>query len=143
LTQTVAGTFKIDALGSLRGKVGFVPVPNLSIYGTGGLGFAHVKSGFTVTESGQVPVGVPAIPTVVSVLTGGTSMLGWAAGAGFDWKWPADAGSAWVFGVEYLHYDFGTQTITVTNNARLSAAFNTTMSVDAIKGRISYLFSIH
>jgi len=70
-------------------------------------------------------------------------MLGWAAGAGIDWKWPVDAGSAWVFGVEYLHYDFGTQTITVSNNAGASSAVHTTVSADAVKGRVSYLFSIH
>ena len=143
LTRTVASDSKIDGLGSLRAKVGFAPVPNLLIYGTGGLGFGHVKNSFTVTDSTELgPNQVPVAP-VVSVLTGGTSMLGWAAGAGVDWKWSADAGSAWVFGVEYLHYDFGTQTITVSNNAGSSSAFHTNVSADAIKGRISYLFSIH
>lgn len=141
LTQTVSGTTNIDALGSLRGKVGFVPTPNLLIYGTGGLGFAHVKNDFTVTNS--ILLGPVQQPPLVSVSTGGMSMLGWAAGGGVEWKWPVDAGSAVVFGVEYLHYDFGTQTITISNNAGASSAFHSSVSADTVKGRISYLFNVH
>jgi outer membrane immunogenic protein len=142
LTQTVAGVSKIDELGSLRGKVGFVLTPNLLIYGTGGLGFAHVTNTFSDTNVSQLQFNpLVVVSSVTSV--GGTSVLGWAAGAGFDWKWPADAGSAWVFGVDYLHYGFGTQNINVSDNAGSSFAFHNTMSVDTVKGRISYLFSIH
>jgi outer membrane immunogenic protein len=142
-TQTVSGASKIDELGSLRGKAGFVPTPNLLIYGTGGLGVAHVKNDFTFTYSTQVgPAQAPDAP-IVAVSAGGTSILGWAAGAGVDWKLPADAGSAWVFGIEYLHYDFGSQTITVSNNAGASSAFHTSVSADTVKARLSYLFNIH
>jgi outer membrane immunogenic protein len=142
-TQTVSGIAKIDELGSLRARVGFVPAPNLLIYGTGGLGFAHAKNDFTFTYSTQLGPNQPTVPSIVSTSAGGTSMLGWAAGAGIDWKWVTDAGSAFVFGVEYLHYDFGTQTVTVSNNAGASSAFHTSVSADTVKGRISYLFSIH
>ena len=143
LTQTIAGASKIDGLGSLRGKVGFVPAPNLLIYGTGGLGFAHVKNDFTFTYSTQLGPAQPPVPSIVSGASGGTSMLGWAAGAGIDWKWPVDAGSAWVFGVEYLHYGFGVETMTVSDNAGASTAFRASVSADAVKARLSYMFGIH
>jgi opacity protein-like surface antigen len=81
-------------------------------------------------------------------------MFGWAAGAGVDWKFWHDAGSAWILGVEYLHYGFGDQTVTfqTTSPGTLAKilgtggntfAVTTTERVDTIKGRISYLFSIH
>jgi hypothetical protein len=71
-------------------------------------------------------------------------MLGWAAGAGVDWKFPIDPGSAFVFGVEYLHYEFPQHTITLTDNFIFdTAVFNTKERIDTVKGRISYLFSIH
>jgi outer membrane immunogenic protein len=148
LTHSVSIDSKIDELGSLRGKVGFVPAPNWLIYGTGGLAFAHVKNTLTDTSSfaerysgdGKV---VQDNGTFSNITSAGTSMFGWAAGAGIDWKWPVDAGSAWVFGVEYLHYGFGDHTITLTDNAGGSFAFTATAKVDTVKGRISYLFSIH
>jgi opacity protein-like surface antigen len=143
-------------LGSVRGKVGFVPAPDWLIYGTGGLAFAHVKTNVTDTESYTVNLPMLMDP-IFSSFTGsnGTSMFGWAAGAGVDWKFWHDAGSAWILGVEYLHYGFGDHTITLADNTgsntapvtvwngHRSISFNATERVDTIKGRISYLFSIH
>ena len=151
LTHGVSLDSKIDELGSLRGKVGFVPAPNWLIYGTGGLAFAHVTNAFTDTESFVRTIDVEGTTVVADHGTdrsiggsGGASMLGWAVGGGVDWKFPIDAGSAWVFGVEYLHYQFPTNTITLTDNFAFDhISFNTTERVDTIKGRISYLFSIH
>ena len=142
LTHNVTLASKIDELGSLRAKVGFVPTPNLLIYGTGGLGFAHVMNSLSDTNISTLQFNPPIVTSAV-VAEGGTSMLGGAVGAGFDWKWNNDAGSAWVFGVEYLHYAFGTQTINVSDNAGASSTFKTSVSVDAVKGRISYIFNIH
>jgi len=141
-THNVTFASQIDELGSLRAKVGFAPTPNFLIYGTGGLGFAHVKNSLSDTNQSTLRFN----PTVViSAVTadGGTSMLGGAVGAGFDWKWNTDAGAAWVFGAEYLHYDFGAQTLTVSNNAGVSSSFRSSVTADAVKGRISYLFGIH
>jgi outer membrane immunogenic protein len=156
LTQTVAAASKIDELGSVRGKVGFVLAPDWLIYGTGGLAYAHVKNAFTATESYDVTkISMQMDPIFSSVASAaGTSMFGWAAGAGVDWKFWHDAGSAWVLGVEYLHYGFGDQTVTfqTTSPSTLGKflgtggntfAVTTTERVDTIKGRISYLFSIH
>jgi outer membrane immunogenic protein len=142
---------KIEALASARGKVGWSFVPNWLIYGTGGAAFARVENTVISTESA-----VPA-PTLAGVLfpcgvqvchlstsnilhniSGGTTMFGWVAGGGIDWKLPLDAGSGLVFGVEYLHYGFPDQTITALGNNN-----RTTENVDTVKGRISYLFSIH
>ena len=111
LTQTVAAASKIDELGSVRGKVGFVLAPDWLIYGTGGLAFAHVKNAFTATEMAESATDICWTFSSVAAAAG-TSMFGWAAGAGVDWKFWHDAGSAWVLGVEYLHYGFGDHTVT-------------------------------
>ena len=144
LNHSLSVDSKIDMLGSVRGKVGFVPAPDWLIYGTGGLAFAHIKTNFTDTESYTVKLPMLMDP-IFSSFTGssGTSMFGWAAGAGVDWKFWHDAGSAWILGVEYLHYGFPEHTITITDNAGRSGAFTATDNVDTVKGRISYLFSIH
>jgi outer membrane immunogenic protein len=150
---------KIDALASLRGKVGWSFAPDWLIYGTGGAAFARVENTFNSTESATilppftgtfVPcIGVPGPCTFSSNSnishsgSGGTTLFGWAAGGGVDWKYQLDAGSALVFGVEYLHYGFSDQTITLSDNVGGIVAFRAKENVDAIKGRISYLFSIH
>ena len=71
-------------------------------------------------------------------------MLGWAVGAGVDWKFPISAGSAVVFGVEYLHYQFPTHTITLNDNLVFDTiSLNTEGRIDTVKARLSFLFSIH
>jgi len=80
-------------------------------------------------------------------------MFGWAAGGGIDYKWQIDAGSAVVFGVKYLHYGFGSNSLVLNDNLSgpsgvptvlgNSVGLNTDQKVDVVTGRISYLFSIH
>jgi opacity protein-like surface antigen len=95
-----------------------------------------LKSGYT---------GSSPFFTHTASFSGGESMLGWAAGAGLDYKWQIDPGSAVILGVEYLHYQFDTNSITLPDSFGTGNAIglNTKESVDTIKGRISWLFSIH
>jgi len=154
LNQNLSISSKIDALASLRGKVGWSFSPNWLIYGTGGAGFAHVENAVVSTETATISPsllgfcgpGLTACNFSTSSLSntsGGTTLYGWAAGGGIDWKLPLNAGSALVFGVEYLHYEFPEQWITISNNAGAIRAFKANENVDAVKGRISYLFSIY
>ncbi len=155
LNQNLSISSKIDALASLRGKVGWSFSPNWLIYGTGGAAFAHVENAVVSTETATISSPTilfqcsPGIGTCnfstnsLSNTSGGTTLFGWAAGGGIDWKLPLNAGSALVFGVEYLHYGLPEQWITISNNAGAIRAFRANENVDAIKGRISYLFSIH
>jgi outer membrane immunogenic protein len=143
LTRSVAIDAKIDELCSVRGKVGFAAWQNWLFYGTGGLAFAHVQDTATVTQTGNFS---PPPGNGTASFSGGESMLGWAAGAGIDWKYQIDPGSAVVLGVEYLRYQFGSNTLVLADNQFGSGnnfGINTKESVDTIKGRISYLFSIH
>jgi outer membrane immunogenic protein len=154
LGQNLSISSKVDALASLRGKVGWSFSPNWLIYGTGGAALAHVENTVVSTNSATVPpTGILGqlcaggftctLPPGGSLNTSGGSILfGYAVGGGIDWKLPLDAGSALVFGVEYLHYGFPQQTITLTDNAGGSRSFRASQNVDAVKGRISYLFSI-
>ena len=154
LNQNLSISSKIDALASLRGKVGWSFSPNWLIYGTGGAAFAHVENAVVSTETATISPSLLSAFCVpgttcnfstnsLSNTSGGTTLFGWAAGGGVDWKLPLDAGSALVFGVEYLHYGLPEQTITLSNNAGAIRAFRANENVDAVKGRISYLFSIH
>jgi outer membrane immunogenic protein len=142
LNHTLSGTSTVDMLGSVRGKVGFVPAPAWMLYGTGGLAFARVKNSGTDSFSYLAPWGGSNTFGPFSA-SGATSLFGWVAGAGVDYKVMQDAGSSWVFGVEYLHYQFDSNTFTLNDGFGNTRSFNGKESVDTVVGRISYLFAIH
>jgi outer membrane immunogenic protein len=54
LNQNLSISSKIDALASLRGKVGWSFSPNWLIYGTGGAGFAHVENAVVSTGTATI-----------------------------------------------------------------------------------------
>ena len=154
VSQSANINSKIDELGTVRAKVGFAPQWNAwggqwMIYGTGGLAWANLKNDFSASQSnvfcddGSCSGNVGGFSASAS---GGLSMFGWTAGAGIDWKWQIDQGSAWVFGVEYLHYEFPSNTLTLADNqfgTGSTFGIDTKERVDVVKARISYLFSIH
>ena len=145
--DSITANSNLDELGSVRAKIGFQPMQNWLVYGTGGLAFAHDAYSATATQTCTGVAFICTQNTFSGTGSGGDSMLGWAAGAGVDWKWNIDAGSSVILGAEYLHYQFPTSTITGTNNAVVLptslAAVNSTQSLDSVMLRLSYLFSIH
>jgi outer membrane immunogenic protein len=157
LVQSHTFNSKIDELGTVRGKVGWAWSPNWMIYGTGGLALAHSKSDFSASQSFCVSGSCSAdFDTGFNIggISGsaGTTMFGWTVGAGLDYKWQLDQGSAVIFGVEYLHYQFDDHSVTfgpsINVDSVASIPFtpsigNMNQTIDVIKGRISYLFSIH
>jgi outer membrane immunogenic protein len=152
---------KIDELGTLRGKVGWAWSPNWLIYGTGGLAWAHVRDDFSASQTACVDgTCAPffAVDEITDTFIGGVSssagvtMLGWTVGAGLEYKWQIDPGSAVIFGVEYLHYQFPEHSLAFGGPLLPGGAIeqqstftigNMQETVDVIKGRISYFFSIH
>jgi outer membrane immunogenic protein len=145
---------KIDELGTVRGKVGWAFSPNWMIYGTGGLALAHVKTDFSASQTFSDGDCAFDISDTICGVSGfaGTTMFGWTVGAGLDYKWQIDQGSAVILGVEYLHYQFGEHSLAFGPLQQTTPVFgatstftigDATQTIDVIKGRISYLFSIH
>ena len=169
-TNAVNFNSTINTIGAVNAKVGYAWSPNWMIYGTGGMAFAHEKNNISISQSlfhldcdtadttvcdartgsfafenDAVEDGSGVIRTAFANFggTGGTSLFGWTAGAGIDYKWQLDPGSAIIFGIDYKHYGFGNHTFTVAGNNGGSFSFNSSQDIDVVKGRISYLFSIH
>jgi outer membrane immunogenic protein len=139
---------KFDLLGSARARLGVLAWPNTLIYGTGGLAWTRFAS--TVNETitiGNLGAGA-ATSTLINVTASGPSwQFGWVAGVGGETK---IYNSNWLFRVEYLHYDFGTQgsfngTAVVTggpNNGFSTTGFRNSgsLTADVVRGGISYKF---
>jgi outer membrane immunogenic protein len=166
--STTIGQFTstIDTIGAVNAKVGYAFSPNWMIYGTGGMAFAHEKNSFSFSNSlfqldcdtadatecdirtgfvdpGNNFDGFTRFANSSFAGSGGTTMFGWTAGAGIDYKWQLDPGSALVFGIDYKHYGFGHHTLSVAGPDGGTFSVDSTQDIDVIKGRISYLFSIH
>jgi len=79
-------TAKIQGLGTLRARIGYV-VDNTLLYVTGGGAYAHEKS--TTIPAGS--------------FTSKENLFGWALGSGVEYKFAPE----WSAKLEYLYMDFG------------------------------------
>ena len=86
----VTGTAKVDALATVRGRVG-VAFDQVLLYGTGGFALADTKLGLSVVGLGSV--------------SDSQTMTGWTAGAGVEWMFTP----RWSFKAEYLYRSFSSQ----------------------------------
>ena len=100
LASTLNGSMDTKWLGTLRGRLGFLPVPTLLVYGTGGLAYSEIQATTLLSQSDITGFsGSGAGGAGFSQLVGG-----WTAGAGVEWMFAP----SWTAKVEYLHYDLGT-----------------------------------
>jgi outer membrane immunogenic protein len=124
MTSTLTGSMDTRWLGTLRGRLGFVPIPTVLVYGSGGLAYSEVTATTSLSQSdsstGSSGSG-----------TGGAGfaelVTGWTAGAGVAWMFA----QSWSVKVEYLHYDLGTASFTwaATDNTSGAIYQNETTSV--------------
>jgi len=129
---------KVDAFGTVRGRLGYV-VDNWLFYGTGG--FAWVDDKFTRTQA----VAGPLSPAVGLTMSNTQTATGWVAGVGAEWGFARN----WTARVEYLHLDVEGATwgfatpigpggiagtgIFAVNEGRLT--------IDTVRAGVNYLFN--
>jgi len=113
IVNTATGTAnqKLDWLGTLRGRVGFVPFTPLLVYATGGLAYGHVSTDTTLSDTVTVtgPTGVCPCSATSTASTSSTQ-FGWTAGGGFEWMFAPH----WSFKAEFLYYNLGTVSTNMT-----------------------------
>jgi outer membrane immunogenic protein len=104
LSSTLTGSMDTRWLGTLRGRLGFLPAQTLLVYGTGGLAYSEISASTSLTQSDG--------SSFTGSGTGGDDFVelvtGWTAGGGVEWMFTQN----WSFKVEYLHYDLGTASFT-------------------------------
>ena len=131
-TFTDSRTPEIEALGSIRGRLGWVPIDSVLLYGTAGLGWERIGtiSGFASTA----PAG-----SLTSSTYNATDRFGWVAGVGAETIMP---GGNWIGRLEYLHYGFGTIAVSgvITNAAGTSPFRAGDHGVDVLRAGVSYKF---
>jgi outer membrane immunogenic protein len=118
LSRTALGSgqvsARVDWMGTVRGRLGFLFTPTMMVYGTGGLAYGGVQASafHSATTQGtlsglnppfNVFNGALALPTIPGVARYSNTRVGWTAGGGFEWMfWPN-----WSLKAEALYYDLG------------------------------------
>jgi outer membrane immunogenic protein len=143
--STVAVSEKLNYLGTVRGRAGFLFTTAWLIYATGGLAYGGV-SGHTAISAAE-SLGNPPYPPVAGASGFSGTRAGWTAGAGIEWMFAP----RWIVRAEYLHYDLGsvstsftlTQVNLVAGGAPWGAAVvtsNTKIDGEMVRAALSYKF---
>ncbi|MGH6857537.1 MAG: outer membrane protein [Methylocella sp.] len=137
---------RIDYLGTVRGRLGFLLTPTLLIFGDGGLAYGGVQSATSIA-GGEVPN--TGSTNFSGVGTISTSRVGWTAGGGLEWLFAPN----WSVKAEYLYYDLGTvtygtgpmttfltgtPTVTFVNQSRTTTRFNGNI----VRAGLNYHFNL-
>jgi outer membrane immunogenic protein len=127
-------TFGSDTkwLASARGRLGWVAVPNILLYGTGGVAWNRTNySGSDVLNGGCPNCGITAFSS---------TQTGWVAGFGGEW---APWNNNWIFRLEYLHYAFDGVNSTPARPAFAAAppTFSwSNLTIDEVRAGLSFKF---
>jgi high affinity Mn2+ porin len=132
---------KLDWFSTLRARLGATVTPDALVYATGGAAIASISHEGLVTGANLTPMvdgnAINAAGPASTVFLGHTSKTGWAAGAGVQVR----LGRNWTGKLEYLHLDFGRDTVDVTNplNATpVAIGLNSRMTDDILRLGLNY-----
>jgi outer membrane immunogenic protein len=89
---------ELDALTTVRGRLGFLVKPTLLLYATGGLAIGHVTSDLTVLQCCNATGGL-----VTATGEAKEFHVGWVVGGGAEWA----LGRGWSLKAEYQYIDLG------------------------------------
>ncbi len=107
LATGIVTTARVDYVGTVRGRLGFLVTPTLLVFGTGGLAYggANASTSILQVNNDLANFGAPPalIPAAVSRGRYADTQVGWAAGGGLEWMVLPN----WSAKVEYLYADLG------------------------------------
>lgn len=136
-----SASHELKWLGTLRGRVGILPMDRVLLYATGGLAYGNIESSYVTGINGQ--------PLVA--LSSNTTRAGWTVGAGAEGAIDRN----WTIKLEYLYVDLGrfnggagtgaTSTSVVDTFAGTpnTAATLRTTTVSSTTGTVSTRFTDH
>jgi outer membrane immunogenic protein len=94
----------LEALGTIRGKLGLLVSPGVMIYGTGGFAIGQVDSDIAVNYQ-TTPCGAPGVPEPCATGSHKSNHIGYSVGGGFEIK----LAPRWSLGTEYVFVDLGSE----------------------------------
>lgn len=137
-TFSMTATAATDWLATARARLGFLPHPNLLLYGTAGLAATQ----FTVSNAYADNFMDPGGPGARESASRSEFRTALAIGAGAEWA----LSERWTFRAEYLHVDFGSLAVTggvsyenvFTDANMITSTVN--LRVDVVRVGVAYGF---
>lgn len=117
---------KIDWLGTVRSRIGFLPTPSMLVFATGGLAYGGVKASTNVDIT-EPPGTCPNANFICATGSESKTKFGWALGAGVE----TALGAHWSAKVEYLYFDLGTLSYPIISSAKFGPGGTETMRGEA------------
>jgi outer membrane immunogenic protein len=152
ILNNINGSANLSWIGTVRGRLGFLLMPNLLVYGTGGLAYGQVNLNVNQSQFQNVvfPGGSAGWAAFGNSNTSNT-LVGYSAGGGLEWMFMPN----WSAKAEYLYYDLGNLSTNITTTAIpqgllapltstqawLSTRANTTVSGNIVRAGVNYHFN--
>ena len=103
----------LNYFGTVRGRLGYLATPALMIYGTGGLAYGGMTLRGDNLQLWTFGNEYSDYKYTMGGSTGfSTTRVGWAAGGGSEWMFTSN----WSAKAEYVYYDLGKISGSITNN---------------------------
>lgn len=112
LLNSMNANGNMDFFGTVRGRLGYLVMPTLMVYGTGGLAYGNVSYSVNLSQNGLAASGDA---NQIAWGSGYYSnvQVGWTAGGGAEWMFMPN----WSAKVEYLYYDLGDNNLAINTTA--------------------------
>ncbi len=126
----------LEVYGTVRGRLGLLLRPDWMLYGTGGLAWGQVDATQATNWF------APAPPDVGGRTSGDTIHLGWAAGAGSEWKFAP----RWSLKAEWLYVDLGEENYALSGTTKPGGkdpyieTFASDLTFNTVRAGITYHF---
>jgi outer membrane immunogenic protein len=135
VAAAIVASQRLDDIGTVRGRLGFLFAPSVLAYATGGLAYGQVESS-TALGGFELPnTGSSSFASFGSI---STWRAGWTVGGGLEWAFAHN----WSAKAEYLYYDLGTVSYALSPSTAIltgttTVAFvNTSLSSTRFNGNI-------
>lgn len=139
---------KINYLGTVRARLGYLLYPTVLVYATGGFAYGNVTldTAWTAQES----LGPSVFPAIATHKNSRKTLTGWTAGAGIEWLFKPE----WSTSLEYTYYKLNDDLHASANLAQMNlptspsalwgsavARTDLSLSAGAIRLGVNYHFS--
>ena len=103
----------------MRGRVGYLFIPTVLIYATGGLAYGQANLSTNIWANGTHRYGTEIYaPGIIESKSFSNTLAGWTAGGGIEWMFLQN----WSTKVEYLYYDLGAVSYSIAPLATTSGS---------------------
>jgi outer membrane immunogenic protein len=126
----------LEAMGTIRGRLGILLKPTLLLYGTGGLAWGLTDTTQVSHHNG------PNFPDAGGVVSGDSQHIGWTAGGGLEWR----LSPRWSIKGEYLYVDLGeagtqlTGTVSPTSTTPWAESFKQDLELHTVRAGLNFHF---